>query len=68
MEHDHTEQPPERLNVRLQELSEIDKDWQCRERRYQVQYEIGLIAFELSCRYAESKDIEIEEAWSQHGE
>lgn len=65
-EHNQTEQTPEQMNMRLEQLAEINQEWQCNERRAQIQQEMSIIAFELSERFRESKGIEVEEAWSQY--
>jgi len=50
----HTEQPDERLFERVQELQEIDHDWQNEARRHAVKLEMACIVFEQMSRYAES--------------
>lgn len=65
-EHNHLEQSTEQMNVRLEVLASIDQEWQCKERRQQIQQEMALLSFELSCRYAEQKNIDIETAWAEH--
>jgi hypothetical protein len=64
--HDHYQQPAERLQERLAQLNEIDQPWQgSRERLAQIALEKDIIGFELAMRYAEEKEIQIEEAWSE---
>ena len=59
MEHNHYEQPTERLESRLQELLEINKPWQgSAERVAQIRSEMAIIGFELACRYAKEHDKE----------
>lgn len=67
-DHNHFVKPGQMLNDRLSQLSEINKDWQCEERRTQIRKEMCIIAFELSERFRETKSIEIDEAWANHGE
>lgn len=61
----HTEWHSERLQRRLDELVAIDQPWQNEERRGQIQGEMTRIAFEMSERYRETKEQEIEEAWHE---
>lgn len=65
MENNHTEWHSDRLQRRLDELSEIDQPWQNDERKGQIQSEMTKIAFEMSERYREIKELEIEEAWHE---
>ena len=67
MENDYINWTDQRLNNRLVDLAEINQPWQCNERREQIQREMGNLAFECSVRYAEAKNEQIEEAWSEHG-
>lgn len=55
--HNHIEWTDDALNERLKLLSDnMDNINYTGERLQQVQREIGLIAFELSCRYGEEHD------------
>jgi hypothetical protein len=66
METNHTEWHSERLQRRLDELNEIDQPWQgSAERMAQIALEKDIIGFELAMRYAEEKEIQIEEAWHE---
>ena len=66
MEHNHTQWVDGRLNERLSQLSEINKPWQCPERRAQIEHEMSVIAFEATERFRESKGVQVEEAWALH--
>lgn len=50
----HTEQSDERLFGRVQELQDIDQNFQCEARRHQVKLELACLVFEQMSRYAES--------------
>jgi len=50
----HTEQPDARLFERVQELQDLDHDWQTEARRGQVKLELACLVFEQMSRYAES--------------
>ena len=63
---DVTEWEDGRISRRLSELSEINKPWQCHERKQQIERQINMIGFEATYRYAQDKDKQIEEAWSEH--
>ena len=52
--YNHTEQPDEQLFNRLQELQELDQDWQGEVRRAHVKLEMACIVFEQCARYASS--------------
>lgn len=54
--YNHTEKAwtDERLFGRVQELQEVDQDWQTAERRHAIQLELACIVFEQMSRYASS--------------
>jgi len=60
----HTEQSDERLFERVQELQDIDQEWQSAERRHQIKLEMACIVMEQMARYAEThlNDNELEGA------
>lgn len=62
-EHNHIEQSTDALNERLKLLTDnMNSIRYSGERLHQVRREIGLIAFELSCIYAE----ETEQSWNEY--
>lgn len=62
-EHNHIEWHRDALNERLKLLTDnMNSIRYSGERLRQVQREIGLISFELSCRYAE----ETEQSWNEY--
>lgn len=65
-EHNHTEQTAERMNLRLEQLAGLNQAWQSDTRRAQIQREMSIIAFELSERFREAKNEQIEQAWGEH--
>jgi hypothetical protein len=65
-DHNHIVWSDERLSFKLSELAEINQPWQCNARREQIQHHMSIIAFECSERLRESKNMQIEEAWSLH--
>lgn len=67
-EHDHITWTDEQLQNRLNELHENTRIIRYSgERLAQVNREIGLIAMEMSERFRERKNQDIEEAWRRHG-
>ena len=62
-EHNHIEWHRDALNERLKLLTDnMNNIRYTGERLHQVRREIGLIAFELSCRYSEETD----QAWEEY--
>lgn len=65
-DHDFVERSDEQLQARLAELHiNNNRIHYTGDRLKHVQREIGNISFELSERFRENKNQEIEEAWSQ---
>ena len=66
-QHDDYERPSEHLQQELTELHiNMNRISYSSERKAQIEKRIACIAFELSQRYAESKNIDAELAWREH--
>lgn len=66
-EHNHIEWPTERLEARIADIQHrMGMIAYSGARLAQVERELDLIAFELSCRQAEARDLEVEQAWAEH--
>ena len=67
-EHNHIEWSDDRLQNRLNELHENNRQiGYTGERKRQVEREMTLIAMEMAERLRESRNEQIEEAWREHG-